>query len=145
MIPISRDSRIKHTFCGVTYTFLPPVGDTEMFLINSVKENYTIEQLREAYRLSKTDIDNELKGKRIPGKKQLEKLIEERMKIYLPKGEDLEEIPRTIDKILVGWDIKDVPFPDDNRPSQCMQLALMTEIFTWYWDQYKLDENELKN
>jgi len=145
MLPISRDSRIKHKFYGVNYTFLPPVGDTEMFLVNSIKENYTVEQLRESYALADNDLKTEYKGKKLPNKKQMEKLIEERMKKYLPQNNDLSSVPATIDKILVDWDIKDLPFPKDGRPSLDMQLALMTEMYIWYWEQYNLSEDELKN
>jgi hypothetical protein len=148
MLPISRDSRIKKEFYNVKYVFLPPVGDVELFLINPVEEEYTVEQMREAYNLAKKDIDSEFKGKKLPNKKKMTELLEVRTRLYLPQksGNDVSLINETIDKILVGWEgLKDVKFPDDGRPSLNLPMALKTEMYTWYWSQYNLSEDEVKN
>ena len=65
MLPVSRDSRLKQKFYGVTYTFLPPVGDTELFLVDSITEDYSIEQLRESYSFADKDLKNEYQGKKV--------------------------------------------------------------------------------
>jgi hypothetical protein len=146
MIPISKNYRLQQKFYGVNYRFLPPVGDTELFIINSHKEDYTVEQLRDSYNSARADIEKEYIGKKRPVKKIVEKQIEERMRMYLPQSDNSAKIVvDTIDKILVGWDIKGTPFPDDNRPSQCLNLKLMTKMYTWYLEQYNLDEEEVKN
>ncbi len=146
MLPISRDTRIPKSFYGVEYSFLPAVGDVETFLMSSIKEDYTIEQLRESYNSALVDLEKEYKGKRKPQKKQWEALLVERQRKYLPdNGNDIKMVNDTIDKILVGWDIKDIEFPDDGRPSNMLKLALKTEMYTWYWGEFNLSEDEAKN
>jgi len=146
MLPISRDTRIKKAFYGVEYSFLPAVGDVETFLMSSIKEDYTIEQLRESYNSALVDLEKEYKGRRKPQKKQWEALLVERQRKYLPdNGNDIKMVNETIDKILVGWDIKDIKFPDDGRPSNMLKLALKTEMYTWYWGEFNLSEDESKN
>ncbi len=147
MLPIARDAKIKKDFFGATYIFLPAVGEVEKFLLGSTKEDYTIEQLRESYNSAVVDLEKEYKGKRKPQKKQWEKLLVVRQKTYLPDtGNDLDAISTTIDKVLVGWEIKDLPFPEDGKPSNMLQLALKTEIYNWYWDtQVNLTASEAKN
>ena len=75
-------------------------------------------------------------------------LLEERTKKYLPSsgGLDVSVISDTVDKILVGWEgLKDIEFPDDGKPSLNLPMALQSEMYTWYWEQYNLSEDEVKN
>lgn len=148
MIPISKDERLYHKFYDITYCFLPPVGATERFLLSTTDTNeYNKKELVAAREEALKELEKEYKGKQKPKKKQWEELLTERTIDLLPEEDIVEKtdlIYNTIDRVLVGWEGGNVPFPDDGRPSDCLRFVLMSEMYGWYWEQFRLTGGETK-
>ena len=149
MIPISKDEWLSTEVSGITYYFLPPVGETERFLLNQTKSDaIDMAAMRVANDRALKELEKEYKGKRKPAKKEWEKIVTRRTVKYLP-DEDQEEqtdlIVSTIDRVLVDWKGGKVPFPKDGKPSDCLRFKLLSKLYGWYWDWFELNNDELKN
>ena len=146
MIPISRDVRLKKKLDGVTYSFLPPVGDIEIELLNSTPQIMDDSELKIAYDKVSAEMEKEYKGKRKPVKKKWEEMISERIKNNVPKeniDRTIKIMRDTINMVLVSWDAK-AKFPK-GEPSTCLTMDMVRELYEWYWEQYPLKLDELKN
>jgi len=152
LIPISDKQRITHEIDGVAYHFKPPVGDTEILILEIMDPGDT--SLKEYYDRAEKEIKASLKGRRIPSQKAQQKMIQDRiLEIHrIEHGNDWKkEIPkinRLIDETLTGWtsENKDVPaFPEDGRPSNYMVMELKSRLFEWYHNQLHIREDEAKN
>ena len=149
MIPISRDFRLKKEMDGVTYVFLPPVGDVEVELVSQTRTGEPSKaELSVAYKKAVDELEKEYNGKRHPQKKKWEALIAERAKNYIPDDDEREKIKSIndcINLVLVGWEGKDLPeFPEDN-PASMLTLNTKGDLYEWYWNQYPLTLDDLKN
>lgn len=148
MIPLSRDQKLRKTIDGVTYIFIPPVGDLEIELISMTsKDDY--EYLPGQYEKATQELEEEYVGKRKPKKDKWEELIKQKI-LEDYKEEDVlkkraGEIDALINKVLIGWEGEDViPFPDNN-PSSNLPFVLKSKLYNWYQGQWLLEEGELKN
>lgn len=149
MIPISRDFRLKKEFDGITYMFLPPVGDVEIELVTSVKETIPDKAtLSKAYKEAEDVLEKEYKGMKHPTKKKWERLVTEKMHEYLPQDNEKDKICNIrdcINLVLVGWEGNGVPEFPESKPASMLTLDLMGRMYEWYWEQYPLKLDELKN
>jgi len=149
MIPISRDQKLRHIIDGVTYLFIPPVGDKELELISAFKADDI--NLSPHYEKAVKELEAEYKGKRKPKKASWEGLIKDRIMSYLDDEEkvkkDIKSIDTIINMALVDWESKNPecpPFPKNGKPTDYMCFDLKSSLFEWYWDQFNLGKNELK-
>ena len=152
LIPISDKQRITHEIDGVAYHFKPPVGDTEILILEMIDPGET--SLKDYYDRAEKEVKESLKGKKIPGKKERQKMIQDKvLEIHRQEhGNDwkkeFHKIDKLIDETLTGWtsDNKDVPaFPEDGRPSKMMVIELKSKLFEWYHNQLNIREDEAKN
>ena len=149
MIPISKDERLSTTVCGITYFFLPPVGETERFLLNQTTDDaIDVAAMGVANDKALKELEKEYQGKRKPKKKEWEKIVTAKTMEYLPdgnKGDQLNLIVSTIDRVVVGWDGGSFPFSENGKPSDHLRMKLMSKLYEWYWEWFTLNDDELKN
>jgi len=152
MIPISRDQKLTKEIDGVTYFFLPPVGDLEITIVKTFEKPIDMGEMKGGYDSIVKELEKEYKGKKKPPKKEWEKLIEERLIKIVSKPssvvDDLKSINELLDIALCDWksDNKEVPdFPKDGKPSMMLMSALKKELYSWYLDHFNLTGDEAKN
>ena len=154
MIPISKDQKLHHTEDGVKYSFHPPIGETEDFIIEwgSGEDRELFNKSKAIYPMAAEQLEKEFKGRRKPKKEEWTKLIEKRtMKIILENVSDeeddtVERNKKLIDKILFAWESKkNIPaFPKDNKPSKFLPAPLIALLIKWYMGNYSLNVDEVK-
>ena len=144
MIPISRDQKIKKVIDGVTYSFLPPVGDLEIDIIfshsNIFNENYE-KYYDDAIKILKKD------GKKKPSEKGIKDKI---MSMIPPENtgkSNAKGIDTLINKVLTGWESTDLDLPEfiSGDCAADMPFELKQIIYGWYWDQIDITGEEVKN
>jgi hypothetical protein len=152
MIPISREQKLTKEIDGVTYFFLPPVGDLEIQIVRTFEKPVDMAEMKIGYDEIAKEIEKEYKGKKKPKQKELNKIIEERLlkRVQKPSSieDDLKSINKLLDLTLCNWesDNKEVPpFPKDKKPSEMLMSALKKELYSWYLDHFNLTDEEAKN
>jgi hypothetical protein len=148
MIPVSRDQLIKREVDDVLYSFLPPVGDVEMDVLNSQED---VIDVKPHYAKAESELEAEYKGKRKPKKDQWQKLIKDRIMTYIDesesKGNNLKKIDSLINITLMKWESEKHDLPEFKK-GDCagdMPSGLKIDLYNWYWDQFNLPGDELKN
>ena len=152
MIPISRDQKLSKEIDGVTYYFLPPVGDLELKIVKTFEKPIDMEKMRNGYEDIVKELEEEYKGKKKPKQKIWIKIIEDRLlkKTDKPSSiiDDLKSINELLDLTLCGWESnnkKVPPFPEDGKPSFMLMSALKKELYSWYLDHFTVTDKEVKN
>jgi len=152
MIPVSRDTRLPKTIAGVTYQCLPPVGDLEIELIALSGEAAT--ELSPQYEAARAAVLAEIGDAPLPDKKEMIRRISKKMQETAAAAanggakfrEDAKKVDQAVDLFLTGWEGPGVPeFPTGGRPSAMMKLKVKKELYEWYFEQFDLGVEELKN
>ncbi len=160
MIPISKDQLLYHKIDGVTYSLLPPIGSLEIKLRSGYldDDDDDLGNAKKFYPEAVKQLDKEYKGKRKPKKAEWTKLIQERLtKLLTEKNMDPNGLKKSvinefnknnnlINDILVGWKSKkDIPEFPKKDPASFLVMPIKNKLINWYWEQYALEEDELKN
>lgn len=152
MIPISRDEYLKHTISGVTYSMLPPVGDTETKMVNCLsQDDYNLQMMDKYHDKAVKDLGGKLKGMKKTNAKY-QRLVTEKIMEYVESDKeskyefDSKCLDNLINLIVVGWESVCHKLPKFKK-GDCagdMPTALKSKLQTWYIEQYNPGDEEVK-
>jgi len=149
MIPISYNQKLKKTVDGVNYYFHPPVGEMEISLIYSQSDE--TKDIPQDYNKALKALEKEYKGKRRPKKDKWEELIKNKIISFISNEEAMHrhiaKIDILINMSLCNWTStnKNVPKFPLKEPAKCLPIELKRILYEWYWEQFNLSQDELKN
>jgi len=152
MIPISRKQKLKTVINGVTYICRPPIGDLEIEIMNIILPPVHPD-MRKTYDKIEKALTN---AERRQNRERREALITERVKEALGIEDSVQkrynDTAKAINLFLCGWEStkhKLHPFPkegeEDFPPSSMLTANVRSALFTWYWAQFNMDLDEVKN
>ena len=144
MIIISPTAKLRKDIDGVTFVFNPPIGETEIAIMQCLEG----ETMAKAQTLADEEIKKAGKSK-ISAEKYKEIVSRHIAEITsAARYESLRGMDRALDIALCGWEsaTEKLPeFPKDGRPSQYMSITVKQRVFEWYQEQFLLGRKEQKN